>query len=74
MYLTDFGLALYASPLKWVVMLAPLAFVFFLSFRVYKMSVGAARARPSPELPTSVVYSRLPKSCSIETNRLMKSR
>ena len=44
MYLTDFGVALYASPLKWVVMLAPLAFVFFLSFRVYKMSVGAAQA------------------------------
>jgi FtsH-binding integral membrane protein len=44
MYLTDFGVTLYASPLKWVVMLAPLAFVFFLSFRVYKMSVGAAQA------------------------------
>ncbi len=35
--------ALYASPLKWVVMLAPLAFVLFLSFRVYKMSPGAAQ-------------------------------
>src|SRR6185503_10340543 len=34
---------LYASPLKWVVMLAPLAFVFFLSWRIYKMSVGAAQ-------------------------------
>ena len=34
MYLTDFGYALYASPLKWVVMLLPLAFVFFLSFRI----------------------------------------
>ena len=44
MYLTPFGAALYASPLKWVVMLAPLAFVFFLSFRVYSMSVGAAQA------------------------------
>ena len=41
--LTPFGQALYASPLKWVVMLAPLAFVFFLSFRVEKMSVGAAQ-------------------------------
>jgi len=43
MYLTPLGAALYASPLKWVVMLAPLAFVFFLSFRVYKMSLGAAQ-------------------------------
>jgi uncharacterized protein len=42
--LTPFGQALYTSPLKWVVMLAPLAFVFFLSFRVDKMSVGAAQA------------------------------
>jgi FtsH-binding integral membrane protein len=42
--LTQFGQALYNSPLKWVVMLAPLAFVFFLSFRVDKMSVGAAQA------------------------------
>jgi FtsH-binding integral membrane protein len=41
--LTAFGTALYASPLKWVVMLAPLAFVFFLSFRIEKMSVGAAQ-------------------------------
>ena len=43
MYLTEFGVMLYASPLKWVVMLAPLGFVFFLSFRIYKMSVGAAQ-------------------------------
>ncbi len=43
MYLTQFGLAIFASPLKWVVMLAPLAFVFFLSFRVNKMSLGAAQ-------------------------------
>ena len=43
MFLTPLGVALYASPLKWVIMLAPLAFVFFLSFRVYSMSVGAAQ-------------------------------
>lgn len=41
--LTEFGMLLYASPLKWVVMLAPLAFVFFLSFRVYRMSVAGAQ-------------------------------
>ncbi|MBL8581909.1 MAG: Bax inhibitor-1/YccA family protein [Rhizobiaceae bacterium] len=42
--LTSFGMAIFASPLKWVVMLAPLAFVFFLSFRVHTMSVSAAQA------------------------------
>ena len=41
--LTSFGYALYASPLKWVVMLAPLGFVFFLSARINSMSVGAAQ-------------------------------
>ncbi len=41
--LTSLGATLYASPLKWVVMLAPLGLVFFLSFRVHKMSVSAAQ-------------------------------
>jgi uncharacterized protein len=41
--LTEFGQVIYTSPLKWVIMLAPLGFVFFLSFRIYKMSVGAAQ-------------------------------
>ena len=43
MYLTSFGQLIYVSPLKWVIMLAPLGFVFFLSWRIYKMSVGAAQ-------------------------------
>jgi FtsH-binding integral membrane protein len=41
--LTNLGVALYGSPLRWVVMLAPLAMVFFLSFRVQKMSLSAAQ-------------------------------
>jgi len=41
--LTNLGAALYGSPLRWVVMLAPLAMVFFLSFRVEKMSLSAAQ-------------------------------
>ena len=41
--LTQFGNLLFNSPLKWVVMLAPLAMVFFLSFRIQKMSVAAAQ-------------------------------
>ena len=43
MYLTSFGVALYGSPLRWLVMLAPLAFVFFFSFRIDRMSAASAR-------------------------------
>ena len=35
--------ALYISPLKWVIMLAPLAFVFGLSAAVHRMQPGTAR-------------------------------
>jgi FtsH-binding integral membrane protein len=35
---TPLGQALYMSPLKWLVMLAPLAFIFVLSFRFERMS------------------------------------
>ncbi len=41
--LTAFGQAIYASPLKWLIMLAPLGMVFLISFRVQKMSVGGAQ-------------------------------
>jgi len=41
--LTSLGKALYGSALKYVLMLAPLGFVMLLSFRIYKMSVGAAQ-------------------------------
>ncbi|MFK3778901.1 Bax inhibitor-1/YccA family protein [Agrobacterium sp. NPDC089420] len=41
--LTSLGTLVYASPLRWVVMLAPLALVFFLSFRIQNMSVSAAQ-------------------------------
>lgn len=43
MMLTPVGQALYLSPLKWLVMLAPLGFVFFFSFRLEQMSAAAAR-------------------------------
>lgn len=42
-YLSDFGAMLYTSPLRFVVMLAPLAFVFFFSFRIDRMSAASAR-------------------------------
>ncbi len=42
-YLTAFGTAIYASPLKWVIMFAPLLFVFGLSAGVNRMSDGAAQ-------------------------------
>ena len=36
--------AIFGTPLQWVVMLAPLGFVLFFSFRINKMSTGAAQA------------------------------
>ena len=50
--LTAFGTLIYASAFRWVVVLAPLALVFFLSFRVHTMSVAAAQT-------TFWVYSAL---------------
>ena len=41
--LTAFGLAIYTSPLKWVVLFAPLAMVFFISAKVPSMSVSGAQ-------------------------------
>jgi uncharacterized protein len=40
-YVTEFGAMIYQSPLRWVLMLAPLAFVLVLSFRFEKMSYPA---------------------------------
>lgn len=42
-FLTPLGATLYMSPLKWVIMLLPLAFTFFLAFRIYSMSVAGAQ-------------------------------
>ena len=42
-YLTSLGVALYASPLKWVVMFAPLAFVFGLSASINRLSAATAQ-------------------------------
>ena len=41
--LTDFGVLIYGSPLKWVIMFAPLAFVFGLSAMINKMSAATAQ-------------------------------
>jgi len=43
MYLTQFGVTLYTSALKWVVMLAPLGMVFFISARIGRMSTSSAQ-------------------------------
>jgi FtsH-binding integral membrane protein len=42
-YLTSIGYALYASPLKWVVMFAPLAFVFGFCAAINRMSAATAQ-------------------------------
>jgi len=41
--LTGLGSALYESPLQWVIMLAPLAFVLVLSFGITKLSVATTQ-------------------------------
>src|SRR5262245_7325087 len=43
MYLTPIGYALFVSPLKWLIILAPLALVFFLSFRIENMRPATAQ-------------------------------
>ena len=40
--ITPIGAMLFDSPLKWIVMLAPLGFVFYLSAKINKMSVSSA--------------------------------
>jgi FtsH-binding integral membrane protein len=42
-YLTAFGAAIYASPLKWLVMFAPLLFVFGFSAAINRMSAATAQ-------------------------------
>jgi len=42
-YLTSLGQALYMSPLKWVIMFAPLAFVFGFSAGINRMSAATAQ-------------------------------
>jgi FtsH-binding integral membrane protein len=42
--LTPFGHAIFATPLMWVLVLAPLALVFWISFRIDKMQASTARA------------------------------
>ncbi|SEM68461.1 hypothetical protein SAMN04488003_103115 [Loktanella fryxellensis] len=41
-YLTDLGVAIYASPLKWLIMFAPLIVVFAFSATINRMSVATA--------------------------------
>ncbi|MBD41852.1 MAG: Inner membrane protein YbhL [Alphaproteobacteria bacterium MarineAlpha5_Bin12] len=41
--LTSLGETLFYSPLKWLIMLAPLGFVFYLSARMHKMSLSKAQ-------------------------------
>jgi len=41
--LTSIGNMLFNSPLQWIVMLAPLGMVFYLSFRINKMSLSSAQ-------------------------------
>ena len=42
-YLTQFGYAMYVSPLKWLFMLAPLAMVFAISFGINRLKPATAQ-------------------------------
>jgi hypothetical protein len=42
-YLTPLGVTLFVSPLKWLVMLSPLAMVFVLSFGVHRLSPATGK-------------------------------
>ena len=42
-FLTSIGYTLFVSPLKWAVILAPLAFVFFFSFKLETMKTSTAQ-------------------------------
>lgn len=42
-YLTDFGYAIYASPLRWVIMFLPLVLVFAFGAAINRLSEGAAQ-------------------------------
>lgn len=42
-YLTSFGVTLYTSPLKWVIMFAPLAFVFGFGAAINRLSAATAQ-------------------------------
>ena len=42
-YLTSFGYAMYASPLKWVFIFAPLAMVFAISFGIQRLKPATAQ-------------------------------
>ena len=50
--LTPIGQALFASPLMWVVMLAPLGIVIYMSFGIRKMSAAKAVSYTHLTLPT----------------------
>jgi hypothetical protein len=43
LHLTQFGSTLFTSPLRWVVMLAPLGMVMVLSFGIQRLSAGTAQ-------------------------------
>jgi FtsH-binding integral membrane protein len=42
---------IFGTPLKWVAIFAPLAFVLFFSFRVERMTTDRHERRSSPSLP-----------------------
>ncbi|CAE6803580.1 hypothetical protein R69927_04959 [Paraburkholderia domus] len=58
--MSGFYVSVAATPLFWVVLLAPLGLVMFLSFRIESISLGAAQIRLSQHLPDADATPRQP--------------
>jgi hypothetical protein len=58
--LTPFGQAIYVTPLTWILMLAPLGQVFFISFRINNLSASTARTLFLAASPTDAKRTSSP--------------
>jgi uncharacterized protein len=80
MYLTPIGYMMFVSPVKWIVILAPLAMVFGLSFGVQRVRPSTAQflfwifaALVGLRLAPSSWFIRIPRSCGCSSSPLRHS-
>ena len=70
---TPLAALIFGTPLKWVVMLAPLAFVFFLSFRIDTISAGTAQAKKEALEKAGVRVGKTPSETAALVREVIKS-
>ena len=78
--LTELGHAIYVSPLRWIIVLSPLALVFYISARINSMSVARARIafiafgadRPLHVSPVGRLYGRLDRARVLRHRRRLR--